>query len=552
MTHPNDNDSPVVPLSRFRTALGRSSGARQVDALISAADPHAAVAALSVPELYYLIKDVGFADTAELIALATPEQIRGCVDMDVWDRDRVTDLAVRPWLAALIDAGYETLTAAWQAMDSELTGLLLRRWTRIYDHNLDEAPPENSALFVLQTPDTFFSVEIVGDDDDHIRLVAQLIEYLYRGDQELARHTLMAARSESEAHLEEESYRWRSGRMADLGYVDFYEALEVFRPLDPTLIKIGEGSMDTPRPPEPGDEARVPRNLPVPFAQAIADQSFLARCLQHIVDAKQAADVEVAIIYLLNRVLSASQASPGDAEAIKVGAEHAAATLSVGLEMVAEGDPQRGAEALRTVSLTRLHRAGFSVTLQLRRLAQALAPRLACAGDSDRAVMGALLGARPWYSQRLDDPPRPGIRPFRSVIDVRRVAEASTRLALRIAIAEQALGVDLVRATTLPEPRPELDDYIRTALAHALAGRPPQAAPLRRFELPTDFGSEPRASAKAALIAALDRAGVTAGREHLPALIAAWLDDLEQLCGGLDPAQAADSRFLAGVLLRND
>ena len=40
------------------------------------------------------------------------------------------------------------------------------------------------------------------------------------------------------AELEEQSYRWRAGRLADLGYVDFYDALDLFRPLEPAQGRI--------------------------------------------------------------------------------------------------------------------------------------------------------------------------------------------------------------------------------------------------------------------------------------------------------------------------
>ena len=60
----------------------------------------------------------------------------------------------------------------------------------------------------------------------------------------------MSARSELSAELEEQSYRWRSGRLADLGYVDFYDALDLFRPLTPDQVKIGEGTEDRVIPPD--------------------------------------------------------------------------------------------------------------------------------------------------------------------------------------------------------------------------------------------------------------------------------------------------------------
>jgi hypothetical protein len=62
----------VIPLSRFRVELGRPSAARRIDALLEAKDPAAAVAALAVPDFFFLVKDLGVADAHELLALATP------------------------------------------------------------------------------------------------------------------------------------------------------------------------------------------------------------------------------------------------------------------------------------------------------------------------------------------------------------------------------------------------------------------------------------------------------------------------------------------------
>src|SRR5687768_18603904 len=95
----------------------------------------------------------------------------------------------------------------------------------------------------MPTPDRFFLLELKGDEDTQ-RTTQRIVEDLYRADADLARHTIMAARSEPPAELEEMSYRWRSSRLADLGYVDFYEALDLFRPLDADKVAIGEGSQD--------------------------------------------------------------------------------------------------------------------------------------------------------------------------------------------------------------------------------------------------------------------------------------------------------------------
>ena len=546
-----DNSDTVVPLSRFRAALARPRGARRADALLSADDPQAAVRGLSVPELHELISDLGLDDSHELLALASGEQLRGCFDIELWDRDKLDAGAALPWLAAVQAAGFEKLGEVWASMDIELTSLLLARHTRIYDVSFEEAPPDDTPHSVYKTPDTFFLVEITAEAEDDVRQLLAILEDLYRADPEVARHTLMSARSEPPSELEELGYRWRAGRMADLGYVDYYEALEVYRPLPAERVRIGEQTAEPLDPALSGDEARAPRALPARLLDVTVGREFLAQVLDRITDATEAARLEAAVLLLVNKVLSAARVRPGDPEAREAGTYHATATLALGLEIVSGGDVDRAVSALATVSLTRLHRVGHTATLPLGRLARALAPRARSAGDGDGALLGGLLGARPWYPRHLDAKGETGIRPFESKLDLRRAAEALTKLALRIAIAD-SLGVDLVDPQVAEEPA--LDDYLRTALARAAVGGELSPAPLSGDELRAlaalaadgALAADARAQASAALSDHLAATGITAGAEFLHELTAAWLEEIATSVGvpDLEPAMI-DSLLLA-------
>ena len=525
----------IIRLSRFRASLARPRGTRRMEVLLESADPAAAVAALPLPEFYFLVKEVGLADAGELVALAAPEQLRGCLDMEIWDRDRLQLDAAVPWLLAIEEAGFEKLAQVWERLDPELAALFLARTTRIYDHTLEEAPDEDEERPMISTPDTFFTVVITAEREDEVRLIYQIIEDLYRADMVLARHTLMTAHSELPAELEEMSYRWRAGRMSDLGYVDFHEALEVFRPLDPDAIRIGEGTAE-PAPPaldHPGGELAA-GGLPAPVVEPMSG-TFLALTLAEVSDAAEAERLEAALLYLVNRVLSASRVPPGDEEAVRQASRAAAATASLGLEHVCAGRLERASAALATISLTRLHRLGHSLTLRLARMARLLAPRAVTAGEPTHAVLEALAGPRPLFAGALDQPPAAGARPFGSVADLRRAAEHLTELATRIALAD-ALGVDLLAVAEVPEPRPELDDHVRTALARLLAGGELDAAPLAPAELDalvvqlSTSGSLSRESRRRAETALAD----LAARQHIavpPAILSpltdGWLDELE-------------------------
>jgi len=548
---------PHGPLARLRAQLAAPRGYKRIDALLSADDAQAAVAALSPNEVFELVHEVGFEDAQPLLELATPQQIQGCFDLDAWNKDQLDVAPLKPWLASLLETGFEKVGQVWGALDAELRALILQRQTKIYDCTLGEEPPEDSEIPTMVTPDRFFMIELHGDDDTQ-RLVQRVVEDLYRADQDLARHTIMAARSELTSELEEMSYRWRSARLADLGYVDFYEALDLFRPLTADQVHIGEGSQDR-------HVAEEPSQMPLALAEEVMGRSFLARALAAIDDPAEAERLEAALMILVNKVLAAGRAKPGQAEVVRRGALYATATLSLGLETVARGDLERARDALRTVGLGRLFRVGYTVTHKLARLAQALAPRSLTAGSPAKELVAALCSPRPLFARVADEgaaaPRGPttaaaGLRPFESVADLRRAGEILTGLTVRIALVE-SLGVDVVALGQAPEPRPSLDDHIRTALARAVVGGPFTGAALSQAELTAlrDRGmvngtltEAARAAGMEAIRGRLGEAQLSASGAVLSRLVTGWLDELEAILGEVTDAEI-DPRFVEGVLV---
>ena len=97
------------------------------------------------------------------------------------------------------------------------------------------------------------------------------------------------------------------------------------------------------------------------------------------------------------------------------------------------------------------------------------------AGDPARSIHAALAAHRPFFAGELDTPPATGRRPFESRHDLAVVATFLSKLTLRAALAG-ALGVDVEAAADAPEPRPDLDDFIRTALLRSALGGLPLVA----------------------------------------------------------------------------
>jgi hypothetical protein len=487
----------VVALSQYRASLGRGRRLRRADALLEAPDLELAVRALPGDELYYVLHEIGLGEGAELLAAATAEQLAVVLDFALWERDQVNPAALGEWLEAISSAPYERVGRWLTGIDSELVGLILRHGARIIDLTQEEAPDEPEGIF-WPTPDGFFLLDVrvtpvVEGGPDPARALIRLVDAFYRWDKSAARRILVGAIGELDAELEESAYRWRQARMADLGFADYYEALEVYRELDPASVKIGEASGRTRTIVDAGSPARVTDGdaaLRVPTALAerlgSTDGSPFARAAQKLTVGDELDDLRFALVALTNRVLAADRIAPGDDEAVAAVLDRLVATLDLAIERLAQGDDERGAKALRTVPLARLFRLGVSLSGKVKRLGIAIRREgpfgrraFGLAETDDATVLEAVTRLRPMFPRLLDDPPTNGERPFRSLADLARAGAAIEQAAaaqamvhgLGVTAADVVAGGAAIAGTGMDEAGLDLGTLARTALvARLLAG----------------------------------------------------------------------------------
>ena len=505
----------VVALSRYRAQLGRARKLRRADALLAGPDPERAVRALPGDELYYVIHELGLRDAGDILELARPEQVQAVLDFALWERDQLVPERLGEWLEAIADVPYETIGAWVAGLDVELFALLVRKTSRIYDLSQEEAPDEAEGT-LYPTPDGLFVLDVRGVASDQApdgeesgpmttsaRAVIRIIDGLYRADQNYARRLLVGMRGELDSELEELAYRWRQGRMADLGFSDYYEALEVYRELDPASVHLGESEPGKTRV-RPNDErdgtdgaARAPAALVERLARA---GSPFARAAQALGGADDVAELHFGLVALTNRVLAADRVTPGDDAAVSETLERLLATLDLAVEFLARGDEAREVLALRTVSLVRLFRLGVSLVGKVKRLALTLRRRgpFAATGrqlvEPDEALaLEAVTRHRPVLAGILDDPPAAADRPFRSLAHVARAtaaverAAATQALLLGLGVTPAALlpGAGLLDGTGVDDAAVDAGLLARTALVRRILA-PPRTA--RGADGPMPFG----------------------------------------------------------------
>ncbi|HEX9050942.1 MAG TPA: DUF6178 family protein [Anaeromyxobacter sp.] len=381
-------------LRAAREALAQARGRRRLDVILDAREPQALVRALPADELYLVVREVGLGDAAPLVQLASAEQFKVFLDLAAWTREGVEPRRALPWLrAARAGANLEPKAAARWArklagIDRELLYLVLRDTLRLHDLEQDPDPEFESDRF-MRTPEGKFVVEFLVDGAEYAA-VRGVLDDLYAEDPFAATRLLSSIRWDLPSELEETALRWRTGRLADLGFPSLEEARSWFA-----------------RPPRtPAAPAGPPGRTPGFFLAAFARGSLLDRALARLAP-EDRDDVEPQIVAAANAVLVADAVDPGDPERVRAAFESARASLELGLEKLAGRDDARAAEALASTPVKRIFQEGFGRVLELSWRARKILDRLgegARLGSPLDEALAALAASRPRYFPGIEAP----------------------------------------------------------------------------------------------------------------------------------------------------
>jgi len=416
--------------------LAGLTGRKKVDALLDAPDPRALVRSLPAEDLYFTLKEVGIDDAHELVTLASPAQFRSFVDLDCWRRDGLQPRALLPWLRAALEG--DDFAKKLRTLDVEIVELLLRETVDVWDR--EEDPDREPLGHPWTSPEGRYVLDFKLEGED-LQALQRAVGSYYDEDPLQAVRFLEAVRWELPSELEETALRFRTGRMADLGFPELEQALKLYAYVDPDAALPTESS----RPDEP----------PGFFLASLGSRGFLDEALAKLpADGPLRIDRELA--YVFNGALVADGVEPGDLDGVRRQLAAARDHLALGLEYTAQGDAARGAELLLTVPIARIFQVASGLTLKRKFRADRLAQTgfAGFPGAKDTSWFDAPLGAaveglrrkRPQLAVALErDGGAHELRPFRSRKDLALVDAALDR-AEALAQVAQRLGIDPAQA----------------------------------------------------------------------------------------------------------
>jgi hypothetical protein len=234
---------------------------------------------------------------------------------------------------------------------------------------------------------------------------------------------MQAAMWEQDSELLEWAYRWKSGRLQDEGFPEYYEALEHYHLVD--LQQLGPASsiaLESPAPPESAEE----RGLVPAYAWSFTPAgSSLEKAMTSDLSAEAIERLCWEMVALCNRALIYDQVDFADAVSVRASFERVHAHLNIGLDYLGSRDKQPLPDLLNHYALSLIYQVGFTLVMHLYGQAARIQHHLAQHTGVRRAypqlitsVLQGLLLPQPKMFRGLHQPGSVGYSDFRTLRDI--------------------------------------------------------------------------------------------------------------------------------------
>jgi hypothetical protein len=243
---------------------------------------------------------------------------------------------------------------AAQSLDAELIVLYLRAHIDVSIKPSEQDDPDWSPPDRSQTLEGQFYF-VAKDPKDDLAPMLVLLHALFQEDYWLYFRVIQAGREELGPEIEEWALRWKTGRLEDLGFPSWDEAMRVYGflrpdrlaqlPKDPPTLDLGSESL-------PIEVTDLPGGA--------EDERALFRATRELT-AGERSTVFHALIALANRVAVGDRMELGDPESLPVAIDKATRFASDGLEFIAKENGIALESVMRSVPIERLFRVGTNL-----------------------------------------------------------------------------------------------------------------------------------------------------------------------------------------------
>ena len=403
----------------FWARLSPAEVRQRVQALLAAPDTSAAVQALPPVEYAVLLKEAP-ESRAALLAMAHPEQNRTVLDLDCWHKQDLRSTRVLAWLDDLRESGLESFLDTLAILDSELLVTAFSQHVQVHAvlpiEEEDEPKPYHEIL-----SNELYRLEFIDPDSPWNERIQRLLAFLRQADLDSYHGLMQGVMWGLESELEEWAYRWKSGRLQDEGFPDYYDALEAYRIVD-SVPRLAPEALEAPGRPANAETSGI---IPGYAWSMTPANSLLGRALSGRFSVDTLDRLCWEMVGLCNRELVVDQVDFADSAAIKASLRRVHAYVNLGLDYLCGRHAQPPESLLGAYSLHAICQTGITLVISLRQRANRIQTHLNRTPGAHRALPGlaqqvvaGLLQPHAQFLSELASPTASGYRDFAALQDV--------------------------------------------------------------------------------------------------------------------------------------
>ena len=338
-----------VPALRPEEVVYRICYARaDLRELLQSAETRSKIRRLPSAQLFFSLKELAEAEIQQLLPHLTEEQWTGILDLDLWSKDRVHLNRLFYRMSHIIQSQDAVARKLLRGTDHELLELALNP-LRIHQLDEDGAPGAEQGGGLLETPDQHFLVELP-ENAEEAKVLRAFILRLYQLDAEGAALLLEESHFRTWSEMEEQAYQSRKRRVEDMGFQDYYDAIEIYALLP----------LDAPLPLKSWEKIREVGELPLVATELESGSMLLIAALAGFTRPPEIESLVEELFFACNKLLCADRISPDDPSQVKQGVLKAINGINLGLDCWSEGNPRVAEEGLAKHYLQSFFRLGYS------------------------------------------------------------------------------------------------------------------------------------------------------------------------------------------------
>lgn len=351
---------PSLDPKKFLQGLSTLSDSEVTRRVVDCQDLEKVVRELPPEDFFWLVKKVGDDECLPLLLqLASTEQRQYLLDLQIWKKDRLDPTQASLWMKRLQQADSGQLVK-WLFSEEGET------FTYLFFFQTLEVVVLESDETVLDLPDGYFTLDGVFHvktmDPENQEFMENIFRVMATEDLNRYQALLLGLSSVLPSELEESLYRLRNVRLAEHGFLPYEEAISVYAPLDPEVVKGGKNRALLQVVINEETRSMVPVS---PLFQTGA-QSMLTKTVSGIRDPLLLDRIRLEFAGLCNQILSADGLLDHEFEDLIKTCRKAAGYVNLALESLCGSGVAEAEQFLRNHSLLSLFRVGFGLALKVK------------------------------------------------------------------------------------------------------------------------------------------------------------------------------------------